>query len=194
MITELRRNCENFARCGATGHYVDENKVIQRCPCKLLELTQSDLGAFFCDDPIEDTSLIEKIGNNLILEGGRDAVTRHVAGALLHLGREKKTWAEVNSQRLAEIFLDKDEEGGLKTTASWGPKDLVLMWLGWGELPNKRLPECILGLMARRWYLRKPLWVYMSFDVADIPTQYRNAPCVSRLARELGEFQQIELR
>lgn len=183
----MRRKCEHFARCGATGHYVDKNGEWTRCPCLVLERWQGALGAFFCVDPELNTKLIAEIDKNLILEGTRADVTRHVAGALIHLDRLRREWAEIHSQRLAEIWLGKDDE--LATTASLERADLVFLWLGWGELPNKRLPECILELIDRRWRVRKPLWVYMNFDVDDLPQQYKN----QTLARKIEEFESIEL-
>lgn len=190
MTSDLRKNCEHFQRCGKDGHYITEvkgRKQIVRCACWELEQNQRDLGYFFCTDPFEDTDLKGLTDQNLILEGTLGDVRRHVAGAILHLLRENRSWGQIDAQRCVEIWLGEDEE--LKTTAQHEWKDLVILLLGFGELKNKELPSCILKLLDRRRLLQKPTWVHMDFDFGQTAVKYKS----ELLARRLGEFRRVDL-
>lgn len=188
MISERRRRCEHFARCGKTGHYYDSEKEgWVRCPCLEMDRNQERLGDLFCEDLFEKTTLRLALNYNLIIEGTLETVRRHVAGAVLLLMQRNQTWETIKSQRLAEIWLGKDSE--LATTATLGEVDLLVLFLGFAELPNKRLPECILELLDRRFLSRKPTWIHMNFDFAQLAHRYGE-----ELARRLGaQFKRTDL-
>ncbi len=187
VISERRRNCEHFARCGEDGHFVENGQWV-RCPCVVEDERERILGEFYCEDPVLDTDLTDKLDRNLIVEGTRAEVCRHLAGAFLHLEQKNRTWVSVTSERLLEIWLGNDDDG-FRSAAPLEHKDLVFLWLGWGEtLPNKCRPDAILDLLGRRARVRRPLWIYMNFDFGDVANRYGSM----ELTRQLKAFDRIE--
>lgn len=184
----MRRRCANFARCGKTGHYYDPAQDgWVRCTCLKMEMNRRALGDLWCENPLLNTDLLKSTRTDLIIEGTLPTVRQHCAGAVLGLTDDKRTWEVVYSQRLADIWLSKDDD--LRTTARLGwSVSLLILFLGWGELPNKRLPECIKEVLDRRALAQVPTWIHMNCDFNQIAHKYSE-----ELARRLSAFERVDL-
>jgi hypothetical protein len=189
MNLNLPKDCEHYTRCGDTGHFVNEKKEVERCPCMERKLNRIYLKEFDCADPNRKTPLGDEILNNALLTGTHEDVIWHTAGALLLLRDLELSWVSITSERLLEIWLDKDEDG-LRTFVPLERADLVFLWLGWGDtLPNRCRPDAIDDLISRRARVQKPLWIYMNFDLAEAGKHFNSVA----LQRKLGEFPKVNL-
>lgn len=167
--SEARSRCGKS--CARTGHvYVAATDTYEPCPCMLVEKNQRRLGKLFEPELYLGSPLRKDVGRNLFLEGPLREVRRHAAGAVLHLERLGRTWSVLDSQRAADIWLGKDEE--FTTSARPASGDLLVFFLGFGELPNRRLPEVILEVLDRRMLEQRPTWIISSYDRAELGARY----------------------
>lgn len=168
-MTNLRSRCDHKERCGASGHYRTKDGIV-RCACLKLEMNERKLGAMFCENPSYKTSLIKKTETNLRIEGPLDTTRPHIAGALLDWLSRGHSFVTLDAYRLIEIFLEKDKE--FSTTRPVVDAELLIILLGFGDPPNKYLPELLNQVLNRRQMTRKPTWVVMGVDMPRVGHKY----------------------
>lgn len=168
-MSSLRAKCDNRDRCGQTGHYLTPEGYV-RCNCLQLEMNQRKLGQMFCENPKAKTPLLGKTETNIRIEGPLNTVRPHVAGALLHMSASRKSYVIMDAYRLIEIFLEKDEEYSTSRPAI--EADLLVILLGFGDPPNRYLPELLTQVMNRRDLTRKPTWIIMGIELSRVGHKY----------------------
>lgn len=186
-LSKLRSNCEFRDRCGKTGHYRDEQGRWFRCQCLELEINRKRLGLMFTENPVDRSKLMDLQDKNLILTGPLEILRRHVASVLLGMASEGESWVTMDAYRLIEIFLDQDQEFSHVSAATG--KDLLILLLGFGDPPNKYLPELILQAVNRRELIGKPTWIILGIPKERIPTKYS-----VELGTKLEQFQVLGVR
>jgi hypothetical protein len=134
------------------------------------QLYKRDLGAFATSSPKKDTRLIQMLEESLLLEGPLSLIREHVAGVILHMKEVDKTFASMDSYRLVDIFLDKDEE--FQGSAVLTDYDLFVLLLGFGEVKNQRLPDLIMQVLSRRELQQKPTWVVLGIPMGQVPVKF----------------------
>jgi len=165
----IRDKCDNKDKCGRTGHLYVNGKY-QRCRCLQLEINERALGQMYHENPRMDTKLASNLDRDLRLEGSINSLKPHIAGALLTALNQGKEFKVIDAYRLIEIFLEKDEE--LETNRPLLDTDLLVLLLGFGDPRNRYLPELLVQLFARRELLRRPTWVVMGLDLAQVTGRY----------------------
>jgi len=168
-VTALRAKCENFARCGTTGHFQDKGQWV-RCPCMKLEISKRKLGIMFSEKPEKDTALESQVEENLLLEGSLSALRPHIACVLTKMLDRGQSWIAMDAYRLIEIFLDQDKEH--ETTSVTVDADLLILMIGFGDPRNRYLPELVIQALSRRELLGKPTWVLLGLDLDMVPVRY----------------------
>lgn len=181
-----RGSCENYDRCGASGHYFVEGRPV-RCPCLVREINQRALGVMFDKDPKLNSSLLKQRGSDLLITLSLVKARPHIAGALLKQLEEGKTFQVLDAYRLIEIFLEKDEE--LTSQAPVVDADLLVLLIGFGDPRNRYLPELMSQVLARRQLQRKPTWVLSQLDNAGIGQKYSE-----EFRRQVSSFKPLKDR
>lgn len=161
-MSKCERGCNN-------GHLFKDGKW-SRCECLTQTLYKRDLGVFATKSPKKDTALLGYTEESLLIEGPLTLVREHVAGVILALKEHNKTFASMDSYRLVDIFLDKDEE--FQGSAVLSDYDLYVMLLGFGEVKNQRLPDLIMQVLSRRGLLQKPTWVILGLPLGQVPMKF----------------------
>lgn len=167
-----REKCDHFARCGTSGHY-QENGVWKRCPCLTKEIYKRQLGLMYDTQVRIPSPLAPMLEKDLRIEGTLREIRPYIAGALLELISKNKTFQVIDAYRLIEIFLEKDEE--IATQTALVEKDLLVILLGFGDPPNKYLPELLNQVFARRELSSRPTWVIMGIELGSVATKYSEA-------------------
>ena len=186
-LSKLREACEFKDRCGRIGHYQRENGDWARCRCLQLELNERKLGLMYTEKIEETSNLAGLMDKNLLLTGPLATLRRHVARVLLDMAGDGQDWVTMDAYRLIEIFLDQDTE--FETVSAATSKDLLILLLGFGDPPNKYLPELLLQAINRRELLRLPTWVILGLGKERIAGKY-----TVELADKLGEFLAVGVR
>lgn len=181
-----RRKCENFARCGETGHYRDGN-VFVRCACLQLEMNKAALGSMYTPFPLKTTGLETYREQDLVLSGQLGDIRRHVSRVLLDAAARGQTWLTMDAYRLIEIFLDLDEQ--MKTTSQVMDQDILILLLGFGDPRNRYLPELVIQAIARRQLIQKPTWVVLGLPLTDVSGRYS-----VQLAAQLTTMKQVQVQ
>lgn len=179
-----RKDCERYNECGPGGH-IREGGIWKRCPCLENEVREKYLGVMYCKSPILKTNLRKKIQDNLVLEGSLSELRPHVSGAMLNLKDAKKSVVTIDAYRLIEIFLEKDEQ--YKNSQFALDADLLILMLGFGDPPNRYLPELLNQVLNRRNLLRLPTWIVMGVSLSSVPGKYNQA-----LFNTLSEFEKVK--
>lgn len=161
--------CPNQCRNG----HIRANGVWRRCSCLAERLYKKELGLFMTNTPNRSSPLAPLVETSLLLEGPMSTIRSHVAGVILGLKQEGKTFTAMDAYRLVEIFLDKDEE--FKSTSDIAQYDLYVMLLGFGDIKNQRLPDIIVQALQRRTLLQKPTWVILGMPLGQVPMKYDQA-------------------
>lgn len=180
-----RSTCEHRARCGTTGHYLENGQVV-RCPCLEDEIRRRILGQMYSPRPKSTSALSKQTANNLLIEGPITSVKTHVSTVLLGMRAEGKNWLTLDAYRLIEIFLGEDKEHESQHEAI--DPDLLILLLGFADPRNKYLPELLMQVLARRELLSKPTWVILGIPKETISTKYN-----SDLANKLATFQKVSV-
>jgi len=183
-----RENCEFFDECGRSGHvYNPETLSYERCACLRKEIQKSQLGRLYSDEPVLDTALRTHRRANLLLQGPLTLVRRHLAGVAATLRNEQEEVTAIDAYRLIEIFLDKDEE--YSNVFPVVDADLLVVFLGFGEIKNRRLPDCINQVLERRELVDLPTWVVLNMETSQVEGRYD-----STLASKLGQFKRVTIK
>lgn len=168
---EKRRSCEHFERCGLTGHYFDRAvQAIVRCPCLQREVEKQALGKLYCENPLKKSPLQEQLAENLVIDGPIALIKKHLYPTLLELQRAGGTFKYLDAYRLIEIFLEKDAE--YETVSPITESDLLILLLGFGEIKNQRLPDCIQQVLERRGLDGLPTWVVLGVQRSQVSARY----------------------
>lgn len=184
----MRETCEFRERCGETGHFYDPaQKGFVRCQCLQLEINKSNLGVFFTDSPMPDTKLKLYQRQNLLIKGPLEQIRKQVAGVLLDLIAKRRTFHAFDSYRLMDIFLEKDEE--YQNYSHFTDVDLAIILIGFGEIKNQRLPDCINQVITRRELLQKPTWIVLGITQAAVATKFN-----MELFDKVKTFKSVEVR
>lgn len=184
----MREDCEFRERCGVTGHYFDDERQAHvRCQCLQLELNKQRLGMFYTQSPMSATKLTQYQHTNLLLKGPLESIRKHVARVLLTLADRNRTFTAFDSYRLMDIFLEKDED--YQNYSHFTDTDLAIILLGFGEIKNQRLPDCINQVITRRELLQKPTWVVLGIAESAVATKFN-----LELFEKLRTFKSIEVR
>jgi len=138
-----------------------------------MELNQKSLGVFYTDNVAESSTLETLLDKNLTIEGAMDSIRPQVARALLTLSTKLKTSQAYDSYRLMDIFLEKDEEFDNYSKAE--DADLFILLLGFGEIKNQRLPDCIMQVITRRELVQLPTWVVLGISRPEVAMKFNNA-------------------
>lgn len=171
-MSTARVNCEHYGRCGKTGHYVEEGRW-RRCRCLQQEIRKKQLGEMYDPEPRTGTILLRKTETSLFMDGPLATVRPHVAGALLHLTGQGKSYRVLDAYRLIEIFLGEDNE--LDNQAPIIETDLLVLLLAYGDPRNRYLPELMLQVLMRRELTGKPTWVVSGVDLHSVASRYGEA-------------------
>jgi len=131
------------------------------------------MGPFYDEKPKGKTKLISMIDEDAVLEGPIASIRPHVAGVILHLLGKKLTFLTMDAYRILEIFLGEDQS--LQSIAGMSNPDLLILLLGFGDPPNRYLPELILQVLSRRQLIRKPTWVVLGLPVKQVAGRYNEA-------------------
>lgn len=166
---KIRDKCDNRALCGVSGH-VRENGVWKRCACLQMEMHQSAIGTMFSEKPKEETPLSNLTDTNLIIEGPLEEIRRHATTVLTKMVSNKETFLTIDAYRLIEIFLDQDKE--YQSTSVTVDCDLLIVLLGFGDPPNRYLPELMMQAFSRRELTRRPTWVVLGMSLGQVATRY----------------------
>jgi hypothetical protein len=170
----------------SNGHVLRDGKWY-RCECLERTLYKKDLGLFSTETPLLDTQLKGYVGNNLVIEGSQSNIREHVAGAILWMRGNDKTFAATDAYTLVDIFLDKDTE--FENSAALVEYDLYTMLLGFGEVKNQRLPDLIEQVLVRRKLHQKPTWVVLGIPLGQVPTRF-----ASEIAEILKLYQRVQIK
>jgi len=187
-VKSPRETCDFKSICGETGHYFDlSSNTFVRCACMLKEIHQKQLGVFFTATVKDKTVLSEYVDKDLMIEGALSKVREHVARALLELRESKKSCQAFDSYRLMDIFLEKD--GEYTNYAVIEDVDLFVLLLGYGEIANRRLPDCCMQVITRRELRNLPTWVVLGIPREMVPIKFN-----VELADKIGTFKRVEIR
>jgi len=166
-------------KCGGRGHVLVDG-VWHRCACLQRKVDKQKLGVFDTEQVERNTPLLGLVNQNTLIDGPLGVVRSHVAGALLHLSEQGKTYGAMDAYRLVEIFLDKVEE--YKSTQDLAEFDLFIMLMGFGDIANRRLPEIILQALNRRELVQKPTWIVLGIPLNSVAGRY-DAAVYERIAQ-----------
>lgn len=139
------------------------------------------------DAPVMDTALLKMEHTSALIEGSMSVVRGHIAGVILKLKGEGKTFTAMDAYRLVEIFLDKDEE--FKSTSDIAGYDLYVMLLGFGDIKNQRLPDIIQQAIQRRELLQRPTWVVLGMPMGQVAMRYSQ-----EVYNVINSFKRVVLR
>jgi len=182
-VRDLRGECEFRDRCGRTGHFQEEG-AWRRCKCLQLELNWKKLGPMFTENPKRATKLSKVQDKDLIISGPLESIRQNVARVLLDV---KGKYVTMDAYRLIEIFLGLDTEA--QSTGIAVDCDLLVLLLGFGDPPNKYLPELVLQVMNRRELIRRPTWIILGLDVNRVAHRYS-----VELSQKLGDYSRVVVK
>jgi len=185
-VKDPRKNCKFRERCGRTGHYLEKG-VYKRCDCLIEETTRKQLGVMFIKNIAEVTNLEEKKYINLVLEGGLASLRPHVGRVLLNMIDERETFHIMDVYRLVEIYLEKDDE--FATVSAAINTDLLIILLGYGDPPNRYLPELLNQAINRRELLQRPTWIVLGLDLGQVASRYN-----TELYEKIKKFEKAVIR
>lgn len=158
-----------------------------RCSCLEESIYKRDLGIFATKTPKLETKLLTLVDKPLIIEGPLNTVRPHIAGVILGLKRQGKSFASTDAYRLVDIFLDKDQD--FSNSAMISDYDLYVMMLGFAEVKNQRLPDLICQVLARRELLQKPTWVILGMPYGQVAQRF-----TSDVHDRMKDFQKVVVR
>lgn len=188
----MREDCEHFARCGKTGHYFDEGAGgMVVCPCLEKERLRRLLGTLYSDRPIKKTALLNELGKSIRIEasGVIARVRRHMHTAALEALRRGMRVRTLTSERVMEVWLGKEEgrEGGLRSIDPiLDDADLLIFFIGYGEMVNRELPAGILKVLDGCLLRGINVWVVLGDDPGRVSHAYSE-----EVATRLKEFPKV---
>lgn len=182
-----RVGCQNYETCGRTGHYLNEEGQPVRCSCLTQEIRQRALGILYCPEPIDKTKISELVDKDLVIDGPLAKVRRHLSRVTIDMELQKKTVLAIDAYRLIEIYLNKDEE--FESNRDLTHEDLLVLLLGFGDIKNQRLPDCIMYVLSRRELAFRPTWVILGLPIGQVPFKYN-----TELAEKLTQMTRVEIR
>lgn len=155
-----------------------------RCECLQKEIDRRDLGDMYSDDVVKDTPLLNLEDENLSLIGTKQNVKNHVGGAILSWKLREESISRIDSYQLIDIFLGQD----LEFENQWEAVDAdrMVLRLGFGDPPNRMLPELLNQVLSRRDYKDKPTWVILGIPKAQVARKYN-----SEFAHKLNRFKEV---
>lgn len=162
-----------------TNGHIQTEKGWKRCECLETDIRRRLLGQMYADRPVMDTSLINFLDKDLVLEGPLASLREHIAGALIYANQRKQSWHTIDAYRLIEIFLQKDDT--YETSQPLVEADLLVMLLGFADPRNAYLPELILQVLSRRELNRKPTWIVLGLPKERIEGKYSSAQLGERI-------------
>lgn len=186
MSENRREKCEYRERCGKNGH-VFVNGQWERCNCLKMEIAKRQLGPFYSDQPIKNSPLYQMKDRSLLIEGPLSNIRPHVSGVLLRLTEEGASFRSMDAYRLIEIFLEKDRE--FDSVSEGTEVDLLILLLGFGDPPNRYLPELVVQTLDRREIRTLPTWVVLGIQLPQVAGRYSEA-----LSIKLNQLKKVTQR
>lgn len=181
-----RENCPYRERCGKTGHYSVPGVGIVRCACLEQEILKKELGPLATDKVLESSPLSAMASISVVMDGDLRSIRPHASRVVIDLKAAGKKVKIIDCYRFLEIFLEKDAEF---TTTSQIEADLLVVLLGFGDPPNRYLPQLVIQVLDRRRLEDKPTWVILGLQLTQVPTRYNQ-----ELYNRLAEFKKVNTK
>lgn len=164
------------------------------CPCLVAERERREFGVLWSEKPMSATPLSDLLGSDLLLPApNRLALARrHLHSAARTAREHRMRVGTLDLQRVLDIWLGKEEgvEGGLRTIYPiLDASDLLVFFVGYGEMVNKEKPAALLKVLDACLLRGVRVWVVLDDERARLSEAYSE-----EVARRLGEFKSIRLR
>jgi len=155
-----------------SGHVFVDGRWV-RCKCLNDEIYGARLGLFKTQQYKRDSPVVSCLDRNVVFEGTISGLRPHVAGALVKLIDEGRSFHVLDAYSLVDIFLDKDQD--IPALGHLVDSELLVLLMGFGDVKNQRLPELISQLLVRRELLSKPVWVILAITLDQLAMRYSEA-------------------
>lgn len=161
--------CHLFREHGQSGHLRREGKIL-RCQCIAKVVARKKLGPIFSESVPKANKLGSLVGVSLTIEGPLNEVKGYVTAAMMPLIVSGKTVLVVDIYQMLEVFLQ--QEDNIASNSEFVAPDILIVLVGFGDPPNKYLPNLLTQHLKRRFLHNRPTWLVLGVPREQLTSRY----------------------